>query len=128
MAFVRGDDANRLLVILNANDDQLDFPTIFASAKDGWAAEDPDVAQKDMSVLFNQIVAHVPAPQVDPDGPFQMLVTTMEADPFAAPPRPHALESRVSNVTIIDDLYATVAFFRHYNGTDSNHSSSFVAE
>ncbi len=76
------DEVFELFTVLNANDDQLDFPTIFASAKDGWAAEDPDGAQKDMSVLFNQIVAHVPAPQVDPDGPFQMLVTTMEADPF----------------------------------------------
>ena len=76
------DEVFELFTVLNANDDQLDFPTIFASAKDGWAAEDPDGAQKDMSVLFRQIVAHVPAPQVDPDGPFQMLVTTMEADPF----------------------------------------------
>ena len=76
------DEVFELFTVLNANDDQLDFPTIFASAKDGWAAEAPDGAQKDMSVLFNQIVAHVPAPQVDPDGPFQMLVTTMEADPF----------------------------------------------
>ena len=53
------DEVFELFTVLNANDDQLDFPTIFASAKDGWAAEDPDGAQKDMSVLFNQIVAHL---------------------------------------------------------------------
>ena len=44
--------------------------------------DDPDGEHKDMYALFDQIVAHVPAPQADPDSPFQMLVTTMEADPF----------------------------------------------
>ncbi|MDP6896916.1 MAG: translational GTPase TypA, partial [Rhodospirillales bacterium] len=76
------DEVFELFTALDANDEQLDFPTIFASAKDGWAADDPDGEHKDMYALFDQIVAHVPAPQADPDSPFQMLVTTMEADPF----------------------------------------------
>jgi GTP-binding protein len=76
------DEVFELFTALDANDEQLDFPTIFASAKDGWAADDPDGEHKDMYALFDQIVAHVPAPQADPDSPFRMLVTTMEADPF----------------------------------------------
>jgi len=76
------DEVFELFTALDANDEQLDFPTIFASAKDGWAADDPDGENKDMYALFDQIVAHVPAPQADRDSPFQMLVTTMEADPF----------------------------------------------
>ncbi len=76
------DEVFELFTALDANHEQLDFPTIFASAKDGWAADDPDGEHKDMYALFDQIVAHVPAPQADPDSPFQMLVTTMEANPF----------------------------------------------
>ena len=64
------DEVFELFTALDANDEQLDFPTIFASAKDGWAADDPDGENKDMSALFDQIVAHVPAPQADPDSPF----------------------------------------------------------
>ena len=76
------DEVFELFTALDAHDEQLDFPTIFSSAKDGWAAANPDGESEDMSVLFDEIVAHVPPPQADPEGPFQMLVTTMEADPF----------------------------------------------
>jgi GTP-binding protein len=71
-----------LFAALDANDDQLDFPTLFASAKDGWAAEDLDDPHTDLAPLFDRIIAHVPPPKVDPDAPFSMLATTLDRDPY----------------------------------------------
>ena len=76
------DETFDLFAALGANEDQLDFPCVFASAKAGWASLDPDAPGKDMSALFDMIVAHTPAPKVEPDQPFRMLATTLEADPF----------------------------------------------
>ena len=76
------DEVFELFTALDASEEQLDFPTVFASAKNGWAADEPDGERADLSALFQRIVDHVPAPEADPDGAFAMLVTTMEADPF----------------------------------------------
>ena len=76
------DEVFELFTALDASDEQLDFPTIFASAKQGWAADEPDGESTDFTCLFERIIDHVPAPDADPAGPFTMLVTTMEADPF----------------------------------------------
>ncbi|MCH7937471.1 MAG: translational GTPase TypA [Proteobacteria bacterium] len=76
------DEVFDLFAILDANEEQLDFPVLFASAKQGWASEDSDVRGKDMACLFDRVVDYVPAPDVEPDGPFRMLVTTLESDPF----------------------------------------------
>lgn len=67
---------------LGATDEQLDFPTLFASGREGWAVADLNDPRRDITPLFQKIVAHVPAPACDPAGPFKMLVTTLEADPF----------------------------------------------
>jgi GTP-binding protein len=67
---------------LDANDDQLDFPTLFASGRQGWAVESIDDERKDLSPLFDLIVRHVPPPTVDPDKPFAMLATILEANPY----------------------------------------------
>ena len=71
-----------LFANLDADDDQLDFPTVFASAKDGWASGDPDGARRDLAPLFNTIVDKVPQAKGDPEAPFAMLATTIEADPY----------------------------------------------
>ena len=71
-----------LFAVLDASDEQLDFPVLFASAKEGWASTEPGTRGTDLQVLFERIVAHVPPPKVDADGPFAMLVTTLESDPF----------------------------------------------
>jgi GTP-binding protein len=71
-----------LFAALDANDAQLDFPTLFASAKEGWAATDPNGPRTNMDPLFARIVAHVEAPEVDPDGPFRMLASILEYDPY----------------------------------------------
>jgi GTP-binding protein len=71
-----------LFAALDATDEQLDFPTLFASAKEGWAAVDLDQPRVDLAPLFDKIVAHVPPPKVEPDAPFTMLATTLERDPY----------------------------------------------
>lgn len=74
-----------LFANLGASEEQLDFPVLYASAKEGWASSTytkspPDV--KDMSQLLNAIVGHVPPPSASLDAPFQMLVSMMEKDPY----------------------------------------------
>ena len=76
------DEMFDLFSSLDANDEQLDFPTLFSSAKMGWASDTPEKAGDDMTPLFEKIVEHVPSPTVDNDSPFQMLVTTLEYDPY----------------------------------------------
>ena len=71
-----------LFAALGATDQQLDFPTVFGSGRSGWAAESPDGPKTDLAPLFELIIRHVPAPVADHDGPFRMLATTLEADPY----------------------------------------------
>ncbi|MFM2423001.1 MAG: hypothetical protein RL291_1531 [Pseudomonadota bacterium] len=71
-----------LFTSLDANDEQLDFPTLYGSGREGWMAEDPSGPKTNgLAPLFDLIVKHVPAPKVD-EGAFRMLATTLEADPF----------------------------------------------
>src|SRR3546814_11263327 len=74
------DEVFDLFGALGADDKQLDFPTLFASAKQGWASETPDKTGTDMNVLFERIVAHVPPPTIEENAPFRMLATTLEAE------------------------------------------------
>jgi len=71
-----------LFAALDANDEQLDFPTLYASAKEGWAIEALEDEKKDLSPLFNTIVNYVPVAEGNPEEPFSMLVTTLESDPY----------------------------------------------
>jgi GTP-binding protein len=71
-----------LFAALDATDEQLDFPTLFASGRQGWASETIDGEHKDLAPLFDLIVKHVPPPTVDPDKPFAMLATILEANPY----------------------------------------------
>lgn len=71
-----------LFVMLEANEEQLDFPVVYASAKQGWAVRDLKDAHTDLSPLFQLIVQHVRAPQVDQDAPFSMLVSLLDMDPY----------------------------------------------
>ncbi|WP_135081326.1 translational GTPase TypA [Terasakiella sp. SH-1] len=76
------DECFDLFTALDANDEQLDFPTLFASGKDGWAAETPDGERTDLTPLFDLVLEHVKEPEADKDKPFSMLATTLESDPF----------------------------------------------
>lgn len=62
---------------LGATDEQLDFPVIYASGLNGYAGLDESVREGDLTPLFEALVEHVPPPPVDPDGPFQMQVSTL---------------------------------------------------
>ena len=81
-AFAVQDEMFDLFTVLDANEEQLDFPTLFASAKNGWAADDPATPTSNMNILFERVIEHVPAPTIETDENFRMLVTTMEYDPF----------------------------------------------
>jgi GTP-binding protein len=63
---------------LGATDEQLDFPVIYASALQGYAGIEADQLSEDMTPLFEAIVEHVPAPQVDPEAPFQMQIISLD--------------------------------------------------
>lgn len=76
------DECFDLFAALDADDNQLDFPTMFAVGRDGWADDSLDGPRKDLSALFDLIVAHVPPPRRDLEAPFSMLATTLEADPY----------------------------------------------
>ncbi|HSQ22462.1 MAG TPA: translational GTPase TypA [Coriobacteriia bacterium] len=71
-------DVFDLMVDLGADDSQLDFPIIYTSAVNGYARLEPDDGNMDMAPLLDAIVEHVPAPDVDPDGPVAMQVCTID--------------------------------------------------
>ena len=75
------DEIFELFLNLDASDEQLDFPTLYASGRAGYAGLTDDVRSGDLAPLFNAIVAHVPAPRVDA-GPFKMLATLLDRDNF----------------------------------------------
>ena len=72
------DETFELFHRLGASDQQLDFPVIYASALEGWATLESDSITGDMDVLFSAVVEHVPPPQVDLDGPFQLQVSALD--------------------------------------------------
>jgi len=67
---------------LGATNEQLDFPVVYASALHGYASLDPDAREGDMTPLYEAIMKHVPAPQVDPDGPFQMRLSQLDYNSY----------------------------------------------
>ncbi|MEO1193219.1 MAG: translational GTPase TypA [Pseudomonadota bacterium] len=71
-----------LFALLDATEEQLDFHSLFASAKQGWASEALDGERESLEPLFERIVSHVAPPEAESDGPFAMLATTLEADPY----------------------------------------------
>src|SRR5256885_7048353 len=75
------DEIFELFLNLDASDEQLDFPTLYASGRAGYAGLTDDVREGDLTPLFETIVSHVPAPRVDA-GPFRMLATLLDRDPF----------------------------------------------
>ena len=70
-----------LFAALDATDEQLDFPILYGSAKQGWMAESPEGPKDNMAPLFDLVIRHVPAPRIE-DGSFRMLGTLLEANPY----------------------------------------------
>ena len=71
-----------LFVSLDANDDQLDFPVLYASGRNGYASDDINARSGNLEPLFNLIVEHVPAPALEVDAPFSFLATLLDRDNF----------------------------------------------
>ncbi|MFC6590621.1 translational GTPase TypA [Deinococcus lacus] len=67
-----------LMAELGATDDQLDFPVLYAIAREGKAFRELDKPQEDFHELFDMVLEHIPAPSTDVDGPFQMVVTNLD--------------------------------------------------
>lgn len=76
------DEVLELFMELDADDDQLDFPVIYATARDGIAKFEMEDQNDNLEPLMQTIVKEIPAPQGDLDGPLQMMVTTLEADDY----------------------------------------------
>ena len=76
------DQVLELLMELEATDDQLDAPFLYASARDGWCSVEPTEQGSDLSPLFRAVVDSVPPPSGLPGAPFQMLVSTLDYSPY----------------------------------------------
>src|SRR5918997_2365487 len=76
------DECFELFLSLEATDAQLDFPTLYASGRAGYAGTTDDVRSGDLTPLFETIVSHVPAPALNPDAEFKMLATLLDRDAF----------------------------------------------
>ena len=76
------DEVFDLFVSLDANDEQLDFPILYASGRDGWCVEQLEDERVSLHPLMQKVLAHVPAPEGDPVAPFAMLATLLDSDQF----------------------------------------------
>lgn len=76
------DEILDLFIELGADEDQLDFPVIYASGRDGYASTSPDVQGTDMKPLFEMIIREVPAPEGELEGPLQILFSNIDADEY----------------------------------------------
>ena len=93
---------------LEASDEQLDCPFVYASAKAGYASLDPEVQGKDMTPLFDTILDYIPAPEGDAEAPTQVLISTIDynAVSYTHLSNPVGVFSKVS-----DDRFGTVKWF-----------------
>lgn len=76
------DEVLDLFIELGADEDQLDFPVVYASGKDGFASLDPNVEGTDMKPLFEEIIKEIPAPEGDPDAGLQLLFSNIDYDDY----------------------------------------------
>ena len=77
------DEIFELFMDLGADDSQLDFPVVYASARNGYASLSPDGGdRKDLEPLFESILKNIPAPEVDVDAPFRMLISNITGDDY----------------------------------------------
>lgn len=84
-----------LFIALDASPEQLDFPVLYGSAKQGWMALEPEGPKETLAPLLDKVVEHVPEPTVE-EGAFRMLVTTIERNPFLG----RILTGRITSGTV----------------------------
>ncbi|MEN9682288.1 MAG: hypothetical protein RLZZ427_39 [Pseudomonadota bacterium] len=90
------DEVFDLFVTLDASDEQLDFPVLYASGRNGYANTDPSLREGTLEPMFQKIVDHVPPPSLDADAPFSFLVTLLDRDNFLG----RVLTGRVQSGTV----------------------------
>ena len=90
------DEVFDLFVSLDANDEQLDFPVLYASGRNGYASTDMDAREGTLQPMFETIVSHVPPPALDVEAPFTFLVTLLDRDNFLG----RILTGRVNSGTV----------------------------
>ncbi|WEK43593.1 MAG: translational GTPase TypA [Candidatus Sphingomonas colombiensis] len=90
------DEVFDLFVTLEATDEQLDFPVLYASGRNGYASTDMDAREGTLRPMFETIVSHVPPPNLDQDAPFTFLVTLLDRDNFLG----RILTGRVNSGTV----------------------------
>ena len=76
------DEVLDLFIELGADEDQIEFPVVYASAKDGYSSLDPDVREGDMRPLLDAILEHISAPDGDINGPLQILFSSLDYDDY----------------------------------------------
>ena len=76
------DEVYELFLDLDADESQIEFPIVYTNAKAGWASLEPGVEGTDLGPLVDLLVTHIPAPEYDPDHPFQAHVTNLDASPY----------------------------------------------
>jgi len=76
------DEVYELFLELGADDEQIDFPIVYTNARAGWAALEEGAEGTDLQPLLNLMLERIPAPEHDPDHPFQAHVTNLDADPY----------------------------------------------
>ncbi len=77
-----GEEVLELLLELDANDEQLDSPILYCSGRDGTASYSPNVAGENFDCLFEKIISYMPAPEGDPDGDLQLLVSSIDYNDY----------------------------------------------
>ena len=111
-----GDEVLELMLDLNANDEQLDSPIVYCSAREGIASTDYKNPGKDMTALFEAIINHIPAPKMDINAPFQMLVSSTEHNDYLgklAVGKVEAGELKLNQTVYIKNYFDTS---KHYAG------------
>ncbi len=76
------DEVFDLFVALDANEEQLDFPILYASGRNGWCVTDLDAPRENLTPLLEVILSHVKPPSLDSEAPFAMLATLLDSDPY----------------------------------------------
>ncbi len=107
------DEVLDLFIELGADEDQLEFPVVYASARDGYASTEPDVREGDMKPLFDAIINEIPAPEGNPDAGLQLLLSNIDYDNFIG----RIGVGRVERGTVRNGQQAVLC---HSDGTTTN--------
>ncbi len=108
-----GEEVLELLLDLDASEEQLDSPVVFCSGRDGTASLSPDIKGTDLDPLFKSILDYIPAPEGDPDAPFQMLVSSIDYNEYVG----RIAIGRIERGTVRQNQEVTIVQYHDHNKT-----------